>query len=319
MPFFETAAGAAAISGAASLLGAGGQAIATGKLNKKNRRWQEQMFRLQNQQAIANWQLQNQYNSPAAQMQRFRDAGLNPNLIYGQGTAGNAGDISVGKPGNPDTSVPDIGAIGQAARDSVFGYYDLRMKNAQITNQEKVNEMLALEETYKSLRNTKLFIDSRLGQQLFDHRGLANPLARSLMESSLQVQALQMDKVRQDMMLALNADERAAVASSRDLFVAIERVALMRAATANTKADQLRIYATVRNLKADTALKELDRQLKATGVQPSDHLVARLLARHIGPYLLGDKTPNVQPGNFIDWFRGKNMGKGSVLPNPYKK
>lgn len=28
------------------------------------------------------WNLQNQYNSPAAQMERYQDAGLNPNLIY---------------------------------------------------------------------------------------------------------------------------------------------------------------------------------------------------------------------------------------------
>lgn len=30
------------------------------------------------------WKLQNEYNSPAAQMARYQDAGLNPNLIYGQ-------------------------------------------------------------------------------------------------------------------------------------------------------------------------------------------------------------------------------------------
>lgn len=30
------------------------------------------------------WHLMNEYNSPAAQMQRYQDAGLNPNLIYGQ-------------------------------------------------------------------------------------------------------------------------------------------------------------------------------------------------------------------------------------------
>lgn len=32
---------------------------------------------------------QNAYNTPQAQMARWRDAGLNPNLIYGQGTPGN--------------------------------------------------------------------------------------------------------------------------------------------------------------------------------------------------------------------------------------
>lgn len=36
------------------------------------------------QRNLQQWNLENEYNSPAAQMQRFADAGLNPNLIYGQ-------------------------------------------------------------------------------------------------------------------------------------------------------------------------------------------------------------------------------------------
>lgn len=39
---------------------------------------------------LAQWERQNLYNTPSAQMARFKEAGLNPNLIYGQGTAGNA-------------------------------------------------------------------------------------------------------------------------------------------------------------------------------------------------------------------------------------
>lgn len=37
---------------------------------------------------------QNDFNSPAAQMQRFKDAGLNPNLVYGQGSPGNTAPAS---------------------------------------------------------------------------------------------------------------------------------------------------------------------------------------------------------------------------------
>jgi len=33
--------------------------------------------------------IQNEYNSPAAQMKRFKEAGLNPALVYGQGSSGN--------------------------------------------------------------------------------------------------------------------------------------------------------------------------------------------------------------------------------------
>lgn len=43
----------------------------------------------QNQYNIDMWKMQADYNSPQAQMQRFQEAGLNPNLIYGQGSNGN--------------------------------------------------------------------------------------------------------------------------------------------------------------------------------------------------------------------------------------
>lgn len=50
---------------------------------------------LQDRYNMKYWNLQNEYNSPAAQMQRFREAGLNPNLIYGQtNMAGSVGSVS---------------------------------------------------------------------------------------------------------------------------------------------------------------------------------------------------------------------------------
>lgn len=47
------------------------------------RRWNERM-----------WDKMNRYNTPTAQMDRFRKAGLNPNLIYQGGNAGNAGQVT---------------------------------------------------------------------------------------------------------------------------------------------------------------------------------------------------------------------------------
>lgn len=43
----------------------------------------------QNAYNLEMWNKQNEYNSPQAQMQRFAEAGLNPNLIYSQGSSGN--------------------------------------------------------------------------------------------------------------------------------------------------------------------------------------------------------------------------------------
>ena len=75
----------AAVTAAGQVLGTGINAIAQGKMNKKTRQWNEKMYAQQRTDALADWNMQNAYNSPEQQMQRLRDAGLNPNLVYGNG------------------------------------------------------------------------------------------------------------------------------------------------------------------------------------------------------------------------------------------
>lgn len=80
------------ISGGAGLIGSYLQY----KYNKR-------LMKRQNQYNIDMWKMQADYNSPQSQMQRFQDAGLNPNLIYGQGSNGNMSSApEQGVPNAPD-------------------------------------------------------------------------------------------------------------------------------------------------------------------------------------------------------------------------
>lgn len=49
---------------------------------------------LSRQWSLDDWNMENEYNSPASQMMRYKDAGLNPNLIYGEGVAASSGQAS---------------------------------------------------------------------------------------------------------------------------------------------------------------------------------------------------------------------------------
>lgn len=85
------------ISAAAGLANTAAQ----GNLNKKNRKWQEEqaaiqreysteMMNRQNAWNMEMWNKENEYNNPLNQVQRLRDAGLNP-LYYGlDGSSANA-------------------------------------------------------------------------------------------------------------------------------------------------------------------------------------------------------------------------------------
>jgi len=76
MSIFNAIGGA--IGGVASIVG---QSMA----NKANQRLAE----YQNQQNLAQWAKQNEYNSPSQQMQRLKEAGINPNMAYAKGTINN--------------------------------------------------------------------------------------------------------------------------------------------------------------------------------------------------------------------------------------
>ena len=84
---------------------------------KRQRAWNEAM-----------WNKQNQYNLPANQMQRYRDAGLNPNLIYGQGTPGNAEKVQ------PYTRPTGKASFSLNPLNELAQYADIKVKTATAKN-----------------------------------------------------------------------------------------------------------------------------------------------------------------------------------------
>lgn len=61
--------------------------------NIMSQKFSEKMYNRTRADNLEFWHMQNTYNSPSSQMARYQQAGLNPNLIYGQGNSGNAGPI----------------------------------------------------------------------------------------------------------------------------------------------------------------------------------------------------------------------------------
>ena len=71
-----------------------------------------QMFQAQNAFSLDMWNLQNEYNSPAAQMDRLVQAGINPNMSFGSAPSGNAPQLTSG---SPNTYSPIPGTVQDAA------------------------------------------------------------------------------------------------------------------------------------------------------------------------------------------------------------
>ena len=78
---------AAAPTMAGKVLGTVGGALLGNRLaHNSNKKLAQHSFN----KNVEMWKMQNAYNAPKAQMKRLQEAGLNPNLMYGKGTVGNA-------------------------------------------------------------------------------------------------------------------------------------------------------------------------------------------------------------------------------------
>lgn len=125
-----------------------------------------------NQQAFSQnkemWQLQNQYNTPAAQMGRFQDAGLSPNLIYQQGSSGNASQVPNIQPAQsnrkfPSFQIPDMIGMYQNYQTKQAGVDRMRMQT-ELMSQKVRSE--AVERMNKLLHGERGRFDLELAKEL---------------------------------------------------------------------------------------------------------------------------------------------------------
>lgn len=143
------------ISGVGSLLGGLGSSAMNNKAvqdtNKANMeiakyqaQWQQQENEKAYQRSLNMWNLQNEYNSPTQQMARIRAAGLNPNLVYGNGVTGNsAGSTPQYEPAK--FNAPTMQAYrgwNLGISDAISRFLAYRTAKAQVDNMEAQNSLI---------------------------------------------------------------------------------------------------------------------------------------------------------------------------------
>lgn len=193
-PAAGAAAGAAAgsvVPGIGTAIGAiGGAAIsAIGNWfgNRSNRKASAEAFereskfareeRLAQQQWIEQmYEKNNSYNSPAAQMQRLKDAGLNPDLMYSRGDVGNASspEAPVQAPTPRFNVIPTntYGQTAQIAADAGLKVAQARLADSQSKKTDTEESLLtpdyllrkARTDSEIKLNNSTIFVNHELGQ-----------------------------------------------------------------------------------------------------------------------------------------------------------
>lgn len=178
--------------------------INTNKTNKAN----AELAKYSYSKDLEMWNRQNEYNSPSSQMERYTNAGLNPNLIYGTGSA-SAGNAST----MPKYQAPSMAYRYEAPNPMVMlsAWTDLKVKNAEIsrinenTESARLQNQLALATMLEKIQQSKLKtgIDtfkkdytyaqantenwrSNLTREMYEQASIKTPFLESLLKQQLQ-------------------------------------------------------------------------------------------------------------------------------------
>lgn len=289
----------AIIAAAGAVAGSGMQAYASGRMNKKTREFNTQTRDLQRQWALEDWDRQNAYNSPAQQMQRLREAGLNPHLIYGGGQPSNTAS-NVNQTSTPDWNpkTPDIGSI---LTSPVNAYLETRSFQTQ----------QALSEGQMKIQNAQILkILSETDTKNFDLEQ-----KRTLAETQVAIQKEILTGHKLSNQMSADENARKALQNASNLKEALTRMAKtmsdmdlqqiqMTKEGENIKSikqGQKLVEQQINNAKVEGLLKNLELSLRKKGINPNDPAYQRELLKVWDGLINGNLFEKIK-GTIMDQF-----------------
>jgi hypothetical protein len=244
---------AAAITGAAALAAAGIGAAGAAKANKRG----VALAREMRQSDIDMWHKTNAYNSPAMQMQRLREAGLNPNLIYGNGATHTAQQAPSAKVPEVQNEMASIANVNLAP--AVAMYQDFKLKIAQMDNIKKQMEYTDSKIINEGLKAIATGVSTQ-------KNAFSLSQAKRLADSQFETAMANLDKIRQDVNLKMVQQRLSQEFQPYKIGESKARL---------------------QNLIEDNKLKKLENQLqtelKPYGLTQSDNFLYRLILPLFGP------------------------------------
>lgn len=242
------------IAAGASLVGSVINKSSQSSANKQNL----ELAQYQNNWNLQQWNRENAYNSPIQQMARLRQAGLNPNLVYGNGTT----TQSASSPRAADMRVaPYLGAsqdLTSAANvalnaQNVVRQNELAKAQADYVRQQTITE--GQRQSQIALSNSRSEVDLSI--------------ARELEKYSIEAGKENLRKLRSE----------ANISESTQFMKEYEQKFLQPLQKDLNEAQLRQLETATANLRQDMDFNRFEQDLKRMGIYPQDKLYIRILSR----------------------------------------
>lgn len=230
--------------------------------NAIDRKFQSDMYGVQQADSIANWNRANNYNSPSQQMQRMKEAGLNPHLIYGSGVQSQVGTPQT--PSAPGGNQPaakndysGLGISGEALIRILLMQAQTQNTNANTDNLKVTNDNLKLENVLKeknitgsNIRNQRDALDYQRSLDTYDQSVKKATLENSMIEANIEGR-------KASTTFTLSANERAQLKNTADIAKTVQEILESKMRVSKNSEEIKNIKQMLENLKKENVSLEL--------------------------------------------------------------
>lgn len=243
--------------------------IAQGSINYKTRQWNDAKLLQQRGWALEDWNNQNAYNSPTAQMERLKAAGLNPNLVYGKG----ADVISQSMPRPTEAKQWNPQPVSQGRPDEgLMTYFQVQSQQATLDNLKAQNTVLANDALLKRAQTIATMQGAEGGK--FDLG-----LKMENRDSLNQMFDLKREQLQYENVATWLKNDYYSKTQDLNLEETVTKIALMKAQTSAVGANRDEIEQRIENMKKSGKLMDFEIQLNKEGVTKNDAIYWKVIAK----------------------------------------
>lgn len=254
--------------------------------NQKDREFAREQYAVQRGDALSDWAREAAYNSPEQQMNRLRQAGLNPHLVYGKGADATMGSVSSSNYGNQSQQAPQDRLNPVTEGVTMGGTLAMQTQNvlrsqAETDNLHKLNQVYTQDALLKAAQTSKTMQDTFTGEFALNQQKAMNDeiIKRQQLINNQIISDTQNKQAQTN--YTITQDNVAKLMAAPNKQKVLNEILLSKLQQAKTEQEVENIKRLIKLNESEDIIKQYEIDLNKKGTSKSDPAYQQIFMRGI--------------------------------------
>lgn len=230
--------------------------------------------------ALTDQRTTNAYNSPAEQMNRLRQAGLNPNLVYGKGADNTAAMVRNTQQQPYSPIKPNFDKVN--VLDTLGKYQNMEQGQAQTDNIKAMTDVARKDALLKEIQGNSIMQQTARSKFDLDQADRIKDVLYTKQMNETEIQKQQLSDMKTGQQINIDRNEREKLMNSKNIQKTLSDILEAQFRMSKSQSEKKMIETQVKEIRGRTDLNAWDLHMrKDLGIQPNDPFYFRQLQKFL--------------------------------------